>query len=77
MRRGGAAARARMATEQHLSPEDLAKREGVPIGTVYQWNSRGTGPRYMSIGRHVRYRLVDVIAWENACYADGGGPDAA
>ncbi len=62
-----------MHTEQvdrHLSPEDLADREGVPVATVYQWNRLGTGPRYMRIGGHARYRLADVIAWENARYTD-------
>ena len=59
----------------HLSPDDLAERESVPVTTVYQWNSRGTGPRYMRMGRHVRYRLADVIAWENSRYATH--PDGA
>jgi len=52
--------------ERHLSPEELAEREGVPVSTVYQWNRRGTGPPYMRIGKHARYRLADVIAWETA-----------
>lgn len=63
-------------TEKHLTPGDLAEREGVPVKTVYQWNSTGTGPRYMKIGRHVRYRLADVIAWENERYAENGGSAA-
>ena len=58
--------------EKHLSIDDLAERYGVPVKTVYAWNSEGTGPRYMRIGRHVRYKLADVIAWENTRYADGG-----
>ena len=61
--------------EKHLTIADLAERVGVPPATVYQWNSRGDGPRYLKIGRHVRYRLADVIAWENTRYA--GGPEAA
>lgn len=61
--------------EKHLTVEDLAEREGVPVATVYQWNSRGDGPRRLIIGRHVRYRLADVIAWEDGRYADAG--DAA
>lgn len=56
--------------EKHLTPEDLAEREGVPTTTVYQWNSKGTGPRYLKVGRFVRYRLSDVIAWENGRYSD-------
>jgi predicted DNA-binding transcriptional regulator AlpA len=62
--------------EKHLTPSDLAEREGVPLKTVYQWNSTGTGPRYMRIGRHVRYRLADVIAWENERYAENRGSAA-
>jgi excisionase family DNA binding protein len=62
-------------TEKHLTITDLAEREGVPVTTVYQWNSRGDGPRYMRIGRHVRYKLADVIAWEESRYAPSG--DAA
>ena len=52
--------------DKHLSPEDLAEREGVPLDTVYKWNSSGDGPDYMRIGRHVRYRLADVLAWEKS-----------
>ncbi len=52
--------------DKHLSPEDLARREGVPLQTVYGWNKTRTGPRFMKIGRHVRYRLVDVERWEDS-----------
>lgn len=62
--------------ERHLTPEDLAERFGVPVKTVYDWNSKGTGPRYMKIGRHARYRPADVRAWEIAQYTDGGGEAA-
>lgn len=55
----------------HLSVEDLAERYAVPIDTIYMWNKTGTGPRYLRIGRHCRYKLEDVIAWENSRYADG------
>jgi len=57
-------------SDKHLTAGDLAEREHVPLATIYQWNSRGTGPRFMKIGRHVRYRLADVVAWENSRYAD-------
>ena len=59
-----------------MSPEDLADREGVPVPTVYQWRSRGTGPPGFRVGRHVRYRLADVVAWEEAQIA-AGRPGAA
>lgn len=51
---------------RHLSPAELATREGVPLETVYGWNKTRTGPQFMKIGRHVRYRVADVIAWENS-----------
>jgi predicted DNA-binding transcriptional regulator AlpA len=51
---------------QHLSPADLAAREGVPLETVYGWNKTRTGPPFMKVGRHVRYRVADVIAWEKS-----------
>jgi predicted DNA-binding transcriptional regulator AlpA len=52
--------------DKHLSPEDLARREGVPLQTIYGWNKTRSGPRFMKIGRHVRYRLVDVEQWEDS-----------
>jgi excisionase family DNA binding protein len=59
--------------EKHLTVEELAEREGVPVGTVHQWNSRGTGPAYMRIGRFVRYRLADVLAWEKTRLVERSG----
>jgi predicted DNA-binding transcriptional regulator AlpA len=67
-------------SERHRGPAWLAEREGVPITTVYNWNSTGDGPRFMKIGRHVRYRLADVLAWEQSRLVDRGhnlGGDAA
>ena len=47
-------------SDRHLTPEDLAEREGVSLQTVYHWNKTGGGPRYMKIGTRCRYRLADV-----------------
>jgi excisionase family DNA binding protein len=46
-----------------LSPAELADLLGVPEKTIYKWNSEGTGPPRLQIGRHVRYRPDDVEAW--------------
>lgn len=46
-----------------LTVSDLARLAAVPVGTVYRWNSDGTGPAYVRVGRHVRYRPADVEAW--------------
>jgi predicted DNA-binding transcriptional regulator AlpA len=56
--------------DKHLSPAELAERYDVPIETVYGWNKQRSGPRYLRIGRHVRYRLSDVLAWEKSRTVD-------
>jgi excisionase family DNA binding protein len=63
--------------DRHLTVKELAEREGVPEQTVYRWNSCGSGSRYMTIGRHVRYRVADVLAWENRRYAAHSGRNDA
>lgn len=57
-----------------LTRTELAEREKLPVATLAQWASQGKGPRYARFGKHCRYRLSDVIAWENERF---GGPDAA
>ncbi|MBD1541043.1 helix-turn-helix domain-containing protein [Arthrobacter sp. IA7] len=52
--------------ERHLSPQDLADRVGVPLQTIYGWRVYHKGPRAMRIGKHLRYRLADVLAWEES-----------
>lgn len=63
--------------DKHLTIKDLAARWQLPVNTLYQWNSRGIGPRYLQIGRHVRYRVTDVEAWERAKEAGGSATPAA
>lgn len=65
------------ATARHLSIADLADREGVPMSTVYRWNSTGTGPKYLRVGKHVRYRVSDVERWEDARVSGGDRRPAA
>jgi excisionase family DNA binding protein len=55
---------------RHLTVEELAEREGVPVKTIYKWNGEGTGPRYLRVGIHCRYRLSDVLAWEKSRVVD-------
>lgn len=55
-----------------LTVEDVATFCAVPTKTVYEWNSNGTGPRRLRVGKHVRYRRADVDAWLDSQYAGGG-----
>jgi predicted DNA-binding transcriptional regulator AlpA len=41
----------------------LADYVGVPLTSVYRWNSQSTGPRRIRVGKYVRYRRADVDAW--------------
>lgn len=43
--------------------EDVSEFLGVPVNTLYQWRTKGYGPTGMRIGRYVRYRREDVMAW--------------
>ena len=55
-----------VADDRWISRQDLADRYGLPVKTPAEWASKGTGPRYAKFGRHVRYRLSDVMNWERA-----------
>ena len=58
-------------TEDHwISRRELAERYGLPVKTPAEWASKGTGPRYARFGRHVRYRLSDVVDWERKQFAE-------
>jgi excisionase family DNA binding protein len=48
--------------EPMLTPQELAAFLAVPVATVYRWNSEGTGPRRVRVGKHVRFRRADVDA---------------
>lgn len=52
--------------ERHLSPKELAERHGVPVSTVYHWRTYNKGPRALRVGKHLRYRIEDVLAWEES-----------
>lgn len=60
---GSQARSARVARQLMLSPDDLAEYVGVPLTTIYKWNSEGTGPARIRVGKHVRYRWSDVETW--------------
>ncbi|WP_373234686.1 helix-turn-helix transcriptional regulator [Mycobacterium marinum] len=50
--------------DRWITRQELADRYGVPVKTPAEWASKGTGPPYAKFGRHVRYRISDVVAWE-------------
>jgi predicted DNA-binding transcriptional regulator AlpA len=47
------------------SATELADILGVPVSTVNLWRTQGTGPKFIRVGKHVRYAFDDVVAWTN------------
>ncbi|MET8796618.1 helix-turn-helix domain-containing protein [Nocardia sp. NPDC004568] len=56
-----------------LTTDDVADRLKIPPKTLANWASLGKGPRFARIGRHRRYRLDELMAWEEMMLARGGG----
>jgi predicted DNA-binding transcriptional regulator AlpA len=46
-----------------LTPAEVAGRLGIPISTLANWRSARMGPDYLRVGRHARYRPVDIETW--------------
>jgi hypothetical protein len=55
-----------------LTRKQVANRQKMPEATLAQWASgpERRGPKFAKFGKHVRYRLDHVIAWENAQFSD-------
>ena len=50
-------------TGRLLTINEVADLLGVPVATIYRWRHVGDGPPGYRIGRHVRYRRLDVETW--------------
>jgi excisionase family DNA binding protein len=46
-----------------LSTDEVARLLNVPVTTLYTWRYKGTGPKAFKVGKHLRYRLADVLTW--------------
>lgn len=51
-------------TGKMLSGRELAERWGLSTKTLDRWRNTGDGPPYLKFGRAVRYRMEDVIEFE-------------
>ena len=49
-----------------LTVDEVARRLSVPKATLYGWRYKGIGPRGHRVGKHLRYRWSDVLAWLDA-----------
>lgn len=49
--------------EPLLDVAELAGYLGVPVSTVYDWRTRGLGPRAYRFGKHLKFAVSDVRVW--------------
>jgi excisionase family DNA binding protein len=56
-----------------MTVPEVATYLGVPVATVYAWNSRGLGPKRFHVGKYVRYRRPDVDTWLDLQVAPASG----
>lgn len=47
-----------------LSTKLLSRRWNIAPRTLERWRAEGRGPQFVRIGRHVRYRQTDILAFE-------------
>jgi excisionase family DNA binding protein len=58
-------------TSDLIDEVSLAARLGVSRSTLQSWRYTGRGPRYLKVGRLVRYRNADVEAYLRASACGG------
>lgn len=46
-----------------ISESELARRTAVSTAVLRKWRREGKGPRFLRLGRCVRYLIADVDSW--------------
>lgn len=62
--------------EEAIDTPAVAEITGLSIRTLNTWRCRGGGPRFLKLGRSVRYRRRAVLEWlseREAPYTDTDG----
>ena len=57
-----------------LTDVEVASRLGVSRFTVRSWRLKGVGPRFLKLGRAVRYRPQDVDDYERQALVETQAP---
>jgi excisionase family DNA binding protein len=52
--------------ERWMIPTEVAQLLKIPTATLYAWRYRGTGPRAVKVGRHLRYSRAELEGWLDA-----------
>lgn len=56
----------RLCSHTWVSVDDLADELQIPKSTIYGWKTRGLGPNWVRVGKHLRARRTDVDSWLNS-----------
>ncbi|MGO4524972.1 helix-turn-helix transcriptional regulator [Microvirga sp. 2MCAF35] len=64
--------------ERFLTEKEVAHRQGRSVKTLQNQRVSGGGIPFLKLGGAVRYRLSDVIAWEESCFflSTSSGPSS-
>lgn len=62
--------------ETLLTEHDIARITGLSLASVRRWRLSGQGPRYLKLGRAVRYQRVDLAAWLQSRPTGGEAPES-
>lgn len=61
-----------------MSTKQAGRLLGLSHRTLEDWRLKGLGPRFLKLGRRVRYRLADIAAYQDGCtFANTGEALAA
>ena len=63
----GATNEAKTIIDNLWTEQELADRLAISVRTVQKMRASGEGPRYLKIGRSVRYRPQDVVEFAAGC----------
>ncbi|GAA0202881.1 hypothetical protein GCM10008944_20700 [Cytobacillus oceanisediminis] len=59
-----------------LTPADVGEHLRLSEKTLANWRCQGRGPAYLRVGRDIRYRAADVLAWLEGEQQPAALPDA-
>lgn len=54
-----------MTVEEWLTPQDVAHKLRLAVGTLANWRVSGEGPAYVKVGRLVRYPASALSEWQD------------
>jgi predicted DNA-binding transcriptional regulator AlpA len=51
------------AEDRMLKPEEVGVKLGVDVKTLTNWRYMQKGPKYVRMGKYIRYWLSEILRW--------------